>query len=887
MPYTVPKRFGKTFKKNGGVQPRSAKLRDLLRGCGLPPADGSDAIMLATIPEFWQLLADSRLVTAEQHQQLMASFGQVRGAVTQGNARTLAEWLISRGVLTRYQTMVLMAGRSGPFVYGDYKLYDRLESGSLAGMFRAVHVPTQHPVVLQFLTGPATQDPRQWAALASQLQVHSTAQHPHLQRCFEAVDLTSYRFLVVEDLRGQGVDQLLAGGQRLAPAEACRIIRCAALALMPLQQRGVMHGDIRPARLWLEQGGNVKLLREPVSGFTPVFLSTPDAAELLGPRADYLAPEFLQEGTAPDALTDIYALGCTLYELLAGQPPFPGADLRTKMHQHATQPIQSLDAIGVPQPLSQVVAYLMAKNPAVRYQHLNQVIVQISPFVDSSRLNLASPKPPATLAAYERAIQQRQSNAAAAGTGRSTLPGMSPAGRGTAGSVGVRPVTTTPAAGTGTPAATGGGSSVLKSRQRHKPAQQQLFFKIGIAGGVVLLLLIVLIWLNSSPRRAPVKPRGGASSGRAPALTDGPAAGSAGEPDQAAATDGGPPEFVTDGGEQPWPSPTDGQPVSLRYLPPGAQVFLIVRPADLLAHPEGPRILQALGPAFARTQAAWEAAAGLPLSEMEQLIVSFHDAGDPLPRQTLVVRPQTPVAKESLLQKWGNPAAASPDAEEYRGSGGWSYLLPAGAADGVFVVGRPDQIREIHAAQSAPPAIPVAMEKLLKTSDDRRHLTVLFTPNELVSNFCRDGRPWSLCAPRQVREPLDWLLGDGMQAVSFSVHVAEASYAELRFVPRLGAMPGVNPVAEFPGRLQQMPDLVERHVAGSNSQGRLAAMRYPQMLRFLHAHSRIGVENNLAVVNVSLPASAIHDLVLATQIALSTSPSSGAAASSAAAEPPP
>ena len=470
--------------------------------------------MAASIPEFWQLLTDSRLVTAEQCQQLMASFGQVKGAVTQGNARTLAEWLISRGVLTRYQTMVLMAGRSGPFLYGDYKLYDRLESGALAGMFRAVHMPTQHPVVLQFLTGPATQDPRQWAALAPQLQVHSAVQHPHLQRCFEVVDLTSYRFLVVEDLRGQSVDQLLSGGQRLAPAEACRIVRCAALALTPLHQRGVAHGDIRPCRLWLEQGGNVKLLREPVNGFAPVFLSQPDAAGSLAPRADYLAPEFLQEGKSPDALTDIYALGCTLYELLAGQPPFPGADLRTKMHQHATQPIQPLDAVGVPQGLTQVVAYLMAKNPAVRYQHLNQVIAQVSPFVDPSRLNVASPKPPATQAAYERAIQQRQTAAPASAAPLPVRPAS-----GAAGPTVARPAAVVPAAAggplaaptAGTPAATGTAGSVLHGRQRHKPAQNKLLFNLAIAGGVVLLLLIVLIWLNSGTGEGPAKPRGGES----------------------------------------------------------------------------------------------------------------------------------------------------------------------------------------------------------------------------------------------------------------------------------------------------------------------------------------------------------------------------------------
>lgn len=489
--------------------------------------------MAASISEFWQLLTDSRLVTPEQCQQLMASFGQVKGAVTQGNARTLAEWLISRGVLTRYQTMVLMAGRSGPFLYGDYKLYDRLESGALAGMFRAVHVPTQHPVVLQFLTGPATQDPRQWAALAPQLQVHSTVQHPHLQRCFEVVDLTSYRFLVVEDLRGQSVDQLLSGGQRLAPAEACRIVRCAALALMPLHQRGVAHGDIRPSRLWLEQGGNVKLLREPVHGFAPVFLSPPDAAGSLALRADYLAPEFLQEGKSPEALTDIYALGCTLYELLAGQPPFPGADLRTKMHQHATRPIQPLDAVGVPQGLTQVVAYLMAKNPAVRYQHLNQVIAQLSPFVDPSRLNVVSPKPSATQAVYERAIQQRQTAAPGSAAPMPARPASSAAG----------PTAARPAVGipgeaggllavpaAGTPAATGLAGSVLHGRQRHKPAQNKLLFNVAIAGGIVLLLLIVLIWLNSGTSPGPVKPRDGEPSGYIPGPRNDESTGAVAEP---------------------------------------------------------------------------------------------------------------------------------------------------------------------------------------------------------------------------------------------------------------------------------------------------------------------------------------------------------------------
>ncbi len=847
--------------------------------------------MPASIPEFWQLLLDSRLVSADQCQQLIASFGQVRGASTTGNARTLAEWLISRGVVTRYQAMVLMAGRSGPFFYGDYRLYDRLESGALAGMFRAVHVPTQHPVVLQFLTGPATQDPKQWAALAPQLELHATIQHPHLQRCFEAVDLTSYRFLVVEDLRGQSADQLLFGGQRLPYAEACRCARCAALGLMPLHQRGLAHGDIRPARLWLEQSGNVKLLREPVSGFAPVYLSQPDASGLLTLRADYLAPEFLQEGKPPDALTDIYALGCTLYELLAGQPPFPAADLRSKMHLHATQPIQSLEAVGVPQPLAQVIAYLMAKNPAVRYQHLNQVIAQISPFVDPGRLNVASPKPPATQAAYERALQQRKSLAAGA---NAPLPAGLPGGA--AGLPGTRPaaapgaaVAPTAGAGSGTPAAAAGAGSVLKGRQRYKPKQQRLLFQVGIGVGAVILLLIVLLLLNSGSGQRPAKPSGRDAVPRGEMPSEGQPTESTAQPGQPASAKPssrpaaeGPFEIVPDDGKQPWESPTAGRAVSLRYLPPGAQVFLIARPADLLASPEGPRVIQALGPSFAGTQAAWEAAAGVPLSEMAQLIVSFQDRGDPMPRPTLVVRPKTPLTKESLAQKLGGAGPGQDSAEVFAGHNGWSYFLPAAEKGGVLVIGRSEEIKEISNAQGAPPVLPVALEKLLRASDDQRHVTVLLAPSELVTNFCRDGRPWSFCDPRQVREPLDWFLSDA-QAAMFSVHVADVTYVELTFLRRRGT----GPVEAIQDRLRQMPERVERYIAALNPSPywRVVALRYPQMVRYLYGQTRIGAEGDLTVVNAALPPAAAHNLIFATEMALS-SPVATAASAAPAPVPP-
>src|SRR5678816_3096121 len=69
---------------------------------------------------FWRLLEESRLQTSEQCQQLRADFAHVKGAGDGGNSKTLVEWLVARNILSRYQTTILLGGRSGPFMYGDY-----------------------------------------------------------------------------------------------------------------------------------------------------------------------------------------------------------------------------------------------------------------------------------------------------------------------------------------------------------------------------------------------------------------------------------------------------------------------------------------------------------------------------------------------------------------------------------------------------------------------------------------------------------------------------------------------------------------------------------------------------------------------------------------------
>ena len=263
---------------------------------------GRFAAVSISIADFWKVLDASRLLAPEQVQQLAADFGRVKGAGEQASGKTLAEWLVTRNVLSRYQATILIAGRPGPFYYGDYKVYDRVDGGRLGGQFRAVHAPTGHPVLLQFLTGPVVGDPQLWAAAANDALALAGIVSPHVARLLEPVDLQSFKFLVTEDLRGESLDQRLAAG-RLHPAEATRIARLAAIGLAQMHQCGRIHGDVRPANVLLEpaanQSGNVKLLLDPTQPPGAIDFSQQQPGSRLAQMADYLAPELATPGRAP------------------------------------------------------------------------------------------------------------------------------------------------------------------------------------------------------------------------------------------------------------------------------------------------------------------------------------------------------------------------------------------------------------------------------------------------------------------------------------------------------------------------------------------------------------------------------------------------------------
>jgi hypothetical protein len=856
--------------------------------------------MSVSTPDFWNLLRQSRLLTAEQIDSLGKEYAQLNGAAQQGNAKTLSLWLVSRKALSNYQATILLAGRSGPFHYGQYLVYDRVESGRLGGLFRACHAATRHPVLLQFAAGAALSDAGLWRLTAASAASHEAIVHPQLNRCFETVDLGSFKFAAVEDLRGESLETQLARGP-LPPAEACRIARCAALALSQLHMEGIVHGDVRPHNLWLEPTGNVKLLRDPLALPGTLAQLQQLAPEKIAARADYVAPELAQPGTKPDALSDLYALGCTLYQLLAGRAPFAGGDPAAKPQRHASEPIQPLERQGVPQPIAQIVTYLMAKNASVRYQQAMVVAEQLAPYCDPARLLVQPPAPPQTLAAYESHLQSL-----AAPPGAQAFGAALPAGASA-------PAINSGAAASGPPLVT---ADDPRRRAIRRPAGARLSDAVQnpkslltrqniiyLASGLTTLILLLVggIMIASMAGNRNGKPgddadvasgtdddasgsqtggADGSQTGSADGKTDGTTDGNSdGGSSTNSGTAGAAPrvldqDVVRDDGKLLWASPTSGGPISLDYTPAGSKVYLMVRPAEIAASGEGGRVLQALGPNFAALRSRWETASGYKLEEIEQLIVTLHGGEAAELRPAFVVRPKPPVSRDELLRRWGNPAETISGGERYFKANGWAFYLPPGGDGRVFTMAAEPEIADVIEKRGVAVLDPNTA-RMLKTADAQRHVNLLLDPF-LVNN--EQGERLFAGPAGKLRPAISWLIGEDVKSSLVSMHFGRSFYLELR-VSASGAQDRIDAAQGLEQRIDGVPDAVRQYLTTINVDPYWSKLSYQlvPMFGWLRDYARVGAEGDDAVANVLLPEQAASNLVLASELLISSAPGAGPA----------
>jgi serine/threonine-protein kinase len=372
-----------------------------------------------SLAHFAELLRHSRLLEADQLAELAV---QLRGRSPQ--PRDLARDLLQRGWLTPYQINQLFNGRGGDLLLGSYVLIERLGAGGMGQVYKARNWKLGKIVALKLIRAERLQNANAIRRFQREARAAAQLNHPNIVHAYDCDEAGDKHFLVMEYVEGIDLAQLVKRDGPLPPAEACDYVRQAALGLQHAFERGLVHRDIKPHNLLRtrDSGGRplVKVLdmglarlRHAEEGNEPTSIMTLEGV-VMG-TLDYIAPEQARNAHAVDTRADLYSLGCTLYFLLAGQPPFPNGTATEKLLQHQLDtptPIEQLRP-DVPTVLAAVVRTLMAKRPDDRYQ----TPAEAAAALDFARSNPGAPLPSTT--------QRPVPVAAAVQAAEDTAPGWS------------------------------------------------------------------------------------------------------------------------------------------------------------------------------------------------------------------------------------------------------------------------------------------------------------------------------------------------------------------------------------------------------------------------------------------------------------------------------
>ncbi|MFF4401040.1 serine/threonine-protein kinase [Streptomyces sp. NPDC001480] len=222
---------------------------------------------------------------------------------------------------------------------GRYRLQDAIGRGAMGEVWRAFDEILGRPVAVKLLL-PQSTDPTATSRFHLEAQTAGSLNHPNVVGVLDFGEHERGLFLVMELVQGDSLARLLATSGPLPAAHVARMAAEAAAGLAAAHRQGIVHRDIKPANLLLDADGTLKIGDFGIARF----FDDPGAAltatgQIVGTSL-YLAPERALGKPAGPA-SDVYSLGCVLYQLLTGRPPFQGDSALMILHQH-------LDATPVP-----------------------------------------------------------------------------------------------------------------------------------------------------------------------------------------------------------------------------------------------------------------------------------------------------------------------------------------------------------------------------------------------------------------------------------------------------------------------------------------------------------------------------------------------------------
>jgi formylglycine-generating enzyme required for sulfatase activity/serine/threonine protein kinase len=236
-----------------------------------------------------------------------------------------------------------------------------------------------------------------------EIQAAAMLSHRNVVTAYAALPLGQMLVFAMEYVEGDDLAKVVKATGPLPVVNACYYAQQVALGLQHAFEKQMVHRDIKPQNLILSRDGKKHVVKILDFGLAKVMREKTEASDLTGTgkmlgTPDYIAPEQTLDAARADIRADIYSLGCTLYYLLAGHTPFQGQSLYAVLQAHHTEQAKALNLVrpDVPVALAVVVAKMMAKEPAHRYQQPVEVAQALSAFVKTAGKRGASTAAAAT-----------------------------------------------------------------------------------------------------------------------------------------------------------------------------------------------------------------------------------------------------------------------------------------------------------------------------------------------------------------------------------------------------------------------------------------------------------------------------------------------------------
>ena len=331
--------------------------------------------MALALDRFSQRLAESGLLTDAEVASLIEALPADRRPQ---DGEQLARLLVKQKKLTVYQAQQIYAGKGRSLALGNYIVLDKLGQGGMGTVLKAEHRRMERIVAIKVLSPAVVKKPDALLRFQREVKMAARLEHPNIVTAYDADEAGGVHFLVMQYVDGVDLANLVNQQGTLPVDQAVSCILQAARGLDYAHRQAVIHRDVKPSNLLIDQEGTVKVLD---MGLARIDVGADEqdqltlSGQIMG-TVDYMAPEQALDTRAADARADIYSLGATLWFLLTGRAMYQGETIMQKLRAHECSPIPSLAQYcrGVTPELETIYRTMVAKRPQQRYQTMGEVV---------------------------------------------------------------------------------------------------------------------------------------------------------------------------------------------------------------------------------------------------------------------------------------------------------------------------------------------------------------------------------------------------------------------------------------------------------------------------------------------------------------------------------